>query len=89
MMVVELVVCGAHGIGGEVSGPVPRSIPFRVIRDGFPLWKLRCPDCGLVADLDVDQFYGRVSIQCPSDGCSFHETWDFSRHVQERDDDDL
>lgn len=51
----------------------------RVIRDGLPLMMLKCPGCGTWGDLDDDQFYGRVSTQCPMEGCMFHETEDFSK----------
>ena len=41
-------------------------------------WKLRCPKCGTWAYIDDDQFYGRVSLQCATPGCDFHETHDLS-----------
>lgn len=34
----------------------------RVVRDGQEVWKLRCPGCDQWADLDDDQFHGRVSV---------------------------
>jgi hypothetical protein len=41
--------------------------------------KLQCPTCGVWGDLDDDQLHGRVSVECQTPGCSFHETHDFSR----------
>lgn len=35
------------------------------------IWRLRCPDCDVVAIADVDQMRGRVSILCD---CGYHET---------------
>lgn len=35
---------------------------WRVVRDGTPVWKLRCPGCGEWADIDDDQFHGRASV---------------------------
>lgn len=37
---------------------------FIVVRDGEPVWKVACPGCGCVADLDDDQLHGRVSTEC-------------------------
>ena len=33
-----------------------------VRRDGYIVWKLRCPECHQWADIDDDQLHGRVSI---------------------------
>ena len=33
-----------------------------------------CPDCKQMGAIDEDQAKGRVSIQCPTEGCTFHET---------------
>lgn len=33
-----------------------------------------CPNCRTVGIVDEDQARGRVSIQCPTPGCGFHET---------------
>jgi len=33
-----------------------------------------CPNCGELAAVDEDQAEGRVSLQCPTEGCAFHET---------------
>ncbi len=41
----------------------------------------RCPQCGIWADLDEDQYHGRVSMLCE---CGYHETYNF----QEDDDAD-
>ena len=40
----------------------------------------RCPDCGLVGDVDEDQWFGRVSIQCPE--CEYHETRNIDAEVR-------
>lgn len=50
-----------------------------VLRDGRPIKKCQCPRCGSWADIDDDQFYGRVSMECPAMGCDFHETVDLSK----------
>lgn len=34
----------------------------------------RCPKCGLLGTIDEDQAHGRVSIQCVTLDCDFHET---------------
>ncbi|MEK7766790.1 MAG: hypothetical protein AAB368_11175 [bacterium] len=48
----------------------------RVTRDSDAVVKLRCPSCRVWADLDADQWNGRVSVECE---CGrFHETHDFS-----------
>lgn len=47
--------------------PIPRNIKERLYQ---------CPNCGIVAQLDEDQFRGRVSIDCPD--CPYHETHDLS-----------
>ncbi len=39
---------------------------------------LTCPDCGLSARIDDDQYHGRVSVDCPE--CPFHKTIDFSQN---------
>lgn len=52
-----------------------------VLRDSKPLWKLHCPGCGLWADLDDDQLHGRVSTDCPGEGCTFHETHDYTQFI--------
>lgn len=36
-----------------------------------------CPICTTFASLDIDQFHGRVSIQC--ENCDYHETHDLSK----------
>ncbi len=33
-----------------------------------------CPDCKQMGTIDQDQAEGRVSIQCMTDGCNYHET---------------
>jgi len=54
----------------------PKGVPFCVVRSGSKsgpefVWRMRCPKCGQVTDLDDDQMNGRVSTQC---ACGFHET---------------
>lgn len=39
------------------------------------VWYLTCPMCERRAEIDADQFHGRVSIQCDAP-CKFHETFD-------------
>ena len=51
---------------------LPEIVRGPVIQDGAEVWYLRCPGCGLVAAADLDQCYGRVSIDCPD--CEYHET---------------
>jgi len=46
-------------------------------------WTTACPDCGIIGDLDTDQWHGRVSIQCPGEGCKFHETINFGLETGE------
>ena len=41
-------------------------------RESFPLF--RCPKCRQTGFIDEDQFHGRVSIVCPTEGCGYHET---------------
>lgn len=38
---------------------------------------IECPECGIYGEIDHEQFRGEVSIECPKDGCSFHQTVDF------------
>ena len=47
-----------------------------VTLDGDPACKVKCPGCGIWAYIDDDQWYGKVSIDCPN--CSYHETHNFS-----------
>jgi hypothetical protein len=56
----------------SVSSGVVRT----VTRDDEPVRQFHCPGCGQWADIDDDQFHGRVSIDCPD--CEFHETLDLS-----------
>lgn len=44
--------------------------------DGQLTWKLKCPQCGVWGELDDDQYHGRISVY--HEGCSFHETVNFS-----------
>lgn len=63
-----------------------------VVRDGEPVWQLRCPGCDEWADIDDDQLHGRMSVEhsagsddqgfAASSGCGYHETRDwFSREL--------
>lgn len=54
-----------------MSGPYEMK---HVKRDGVPTVLLRCPNCKTLAELDDDQYHGRVSIECQVLGCGFHET---------------
>jgi len=42
---------------------------------------VRCPGCGHAGWVDMDQFCGDVSIDCPA--CPYHETVDLREHVGE------
>lgn len=42
---------------------------------------LQCPKCGNWGILDGDQFRGKVSTECGTPGCGFHETVDFLPHL--------
>jgi len=48
-----------------------------VTEESFPLF--RCPGCSVVGEIDREQFEGKVSIDCPVDSCSYHETQDWSK----------
>lgn len=48
-------------------------------KESFPLF--RCPGCKRSGTIDEDQFHGRVSIQCPLEGCNYHETKDWSKEA--------
>ncbi len=50
--------------------------PF--LLDGQPAYRAVCPGCGVEQILDDDQFHGRVSIECGTPGCGYHETHDLS-----------
>lgn len=46
-------------------------------------WLFECPGCGAWANLDDDQFHGRVSVwhvDCPG---GYHETHDFATAISE------
>ncbi len=50
----------------------PLGVPFQVSYAGEGLiWRMRCPKCGQLAELDDDQMECRVSTQCE---CGVHET---------------
>jgi hypothetical protein len=58
--------------------PSPRGELRCRIRDGSPVYQLRCPGCGVWGDIDDDQRHGRVSVDHTNmDGCTFHETRDW------------
>lgn len=50
-----------------------------VIRDGVAGWLFECPGCGTWAELDDDQWAGRISVDHAADGCKggYHETHDY------------
>ena len=61
----------------------PGPYAFRILRDAsgaVHVW-LVCPRCGTWAMIDDDQLHGRVSAECPTSGCGFHETVDFFGHL--------
>lgn len=68
----------------ERKGIIPLS-PMRlrsVKRDDVLVWEGECPTCGVWGELDDDQIAGRVSIQCPKEGC-FHETLNLRAQLDE------
>lgn len=67
---------GAWGEHGEGNGFFLRT----VIRDGEEVWQLRCPGCEMWADVDEDQFYGRVSVEHVE--CGYHDTHDWSQELR-------
>ena len=52
-----------------------------VLRDGREDWLFECPGCGTWANLDDDQWAGRVSVDHAADGCpgGYHETHNYRR----------
>uniref|UniRef100_A0A6H1ZDU1 Uncharacterized protein n=1 Tax=viral metagenome TaxID=1070528 RepID=A0A6H1ZDU1_9ZZZZ len=46
----------------------------KIKRDGVEIVKFKCPKCGEWADIDDDQYNGRVSIFHDTPKCGFHET---------------
>lgn len=56
---------------------------------GLPSGKMRiwlqCPRCGNWGIIDGDQLRGRVSAECATQGCEFHETVDFLPHLGPED----
>ena len=64
-----------------MTSPVPDGYALRTItRDGELVRQLRCPGCGAWADVDDDQYHGRISaFHDPKEGgCGWHETHDFA-----------
>lgn len=49
-----------------------------ITRDDEDVRQLRCPKCGVWADLDDDQYHGRVSVHHDDPSCGYHETHDFA-----------
>ena len=70
---VPMSCCG----GDSVSRPKITEGPF--VLDGILgyYWAL-CPGCGVETILDSDQYYGRISMECETAGCAYHETHDLS-----------
>ena len=52
-------------------------IEVRVIA-GMSVFYLTCPRCGVRAEIDDEQLYGKVSVDHTDTGCSYHETHDFT-----------
>ncbi len=50
----------------------------QVVRDGKPIWTLKCPKCKQWGSIDDDQFHGRVSVACL---CTFHKTVNFKEEL--------
>ncbi len=48
-----------------------------VVRDGVLLYLFECPGCKEWAELDDDQWRGRVSVDHSSATCTYHETHDY------------
>jgi len=67
-----------EGLVALPSGGALRSVR----RDDVIQWVLRCPACGAWADIDDDQFHGRVSVDHTDTGCRYHETHDFAVFVE-------
>jgi hypothetical protein len=49
----------------------------RALRDGGMQRQMKCPDCGTWADIDDDQYFGKVSMECGA--CDYHETINLHR----------
>lgn len=45
----------------------------------WTVWKLRCPGCGTVGEIDDDQVNGRVSLLCR---CGWHETHNLAAYLE-------
>lgn len=56
-----------QGVRFEAPSATERREPFAIIR---------CPGCKGAGTVDSDQYEGKVSIQCGSDSCDYHETHD-------------
>lgn len=59
----EVLTVLKHGITFDAPTYTERHEPFAVIR---------CPGCKQAGSVDLDQYQGKVSIQC--DNCDYHET---------------
>lgn len=46
----------------------------KVLLDRKETYKFKCPNCDIWGYLDDDQANGRISIQCKTEGCTFHKT---------------
>lgn len=58
-------------------------IPYEggcILSGETPWAMIRCPQCRGVGSIDLDQFEGRVSIQCD---CGYHETHDLRQSAKE------
>lgn len=52
---------------------------FKNTDTGEDIIKLKCPKCGVWADIDDDQLHGRVSVHHDVPECGYHETHDYSK----------
>lgn len=78
----EIKIVGDILATGQVNGKMVVKGRLRpettgATQESFPLF--RCPGCKRSGTIDEDQFHGRVSIQCPFEDCSYHETKDWSQ----------
>lgn len=49
-------------------------------RDGGLIRQAQCPNCDVWAEIDDDQYHGKVSMLC---GCGYHETHNFQRPLND------
>jgi hypothetical protein len=61
-----------HDGGHRMSPPATRAVK----RDGVWIVVGTCPLCGVEQQLDNAHMFGHASIQCSTEGCTYHETHD-------------